>query len=144
MFPSLIQSRRGVSVHIYKYLLWMDFQSYIYEHPSSFSRWEEESSKRNKPKDEAETEKPIPEKTPSAAPLEANRENIYSNLDSLIGGSLTLGIRASLPKMPSFRRKKIPSPVPEDDDDSRKLSDNEEIVRDSDAEDLNISKPFSR
>lgn len=98
--------------------------------------WEEESSKETKTNKTAD-ESAVGEKTEKTKDninilLEANRENLYSNinLDNL---GLGLGLRASLPKMPSFRRKKIPSPVPEDED-SRKLSDNEEIVHDSDSE----------
>ncbi|KAK9876347.1 hypothetical protein WA026_012656 [Henosepilachna vigintioctopunctata] len=107
--------------------------------------WEEECLKENQPKEYQETEKTsVPGRDNINVLLEANRENLYSNLDSLSGStSLGLGIRASLPKMPSFRRKKIPSPVPEDDD-SRKLSDNEEIVRDSDTELVNHSMVMSR
>lgn len=47
-----------------------------------------------------------------------------------------LGLRASLPKMPSFRRKKIPSPIPVEDEESKDLSDQEEIIRDDESEDL--------
>lgn len=72
--------------------------------------------------------------------LEANRENLYSNISLDSMGGLGLGLRASLPKMPSFRRKKLPSPVVEDED-SRKLSDNEEIVQDSDSD---SRKPMRR
>lgn len=101
-----------------------------------FETWWEESSKENK-LNKSTDETNNSEKTEKTKDninilLEANRENLYSNinLDNL---GLGLGLRASLPKMPSFRRKKIPSPVPEDED-SRKLSDNEEIVHDSDSE----------
>lgn len=74
--------------------------------------------------------------------LESNRENLYSNINYYSDG---LGFRASLPKMPSFRRKKIPSPVPEDeDDDTQKISsDNEEIVHYSDS-DANRPPPRER
>lgn len=73
--------------------------------------------------------------------LEANRENLYSNI-SLENLGLGLGLRASLPKMPSFRRKKIPSSPVREDEDSRKLSDNEEIVHDdSDGE---TARPLQR
>lgn len=65
--------------------------------------------------------------------LEANRESNI-NLDSIgLGSSFGLGLRASLPKMPSFRRKKVPSPIIMDED-SRKTSDQEEMVQDSDPE----------
>ncbi|XP_068901901.1 histone-lysine N-methyltransferase SETD1 isoform X4 [Tenebrio molitor] len=91
--------------------------------------WEEESSKENKNKGEV-GEKLVQTRDNINVLLEANRENLYSNVDSVGFG---LGLKASLPKMPSFRRKKIPSPVREDED-SRKLSDNDEIVHDSDPE----------
>ncbi|XP_058128570.1 histone-lysine N-methyltransferase SETD1 [Anopheles ziemanni] len=57
----------------------------------------------------------------------------YDNLDSNSGGFVGLGLRATIPKMPSFRRiRKQPSPVPQDED-SRK-SDQEDMVRGSDSE----------
>ncbi|EFA05618.2 histone-lysine N-methyltransferase SETD1B [Tribolium castaneum] len=87
--------------------------------------WEEESSKENKNREEV-VEKPIQSRDNINVLLEANRENLYSNV--------SLGLKASLPKMPSFRRKKIPSP-------ERKLSDNEEIVHDSDPE---VTRPLRR
>ena len=93
--------------------------------------WEEESSKENKNKEEV-VEKPIQSRDNINVLLEANRENLYSNIN-LDNVGFGLGLKASLPKMPSFRRKKIPSPIREDED-SRKLSDNDEIVHDSDTE----------
>lgn len=97
-------------------------------------RWEEESTKENKItgiKIE-QVEKPVVSRDNINILLESNRENLYSNINYDSGG---LGFRASLPKMPSFRRKKIPSPIPEDEDDARKtFSDNEEIVHDSDSD----------
>lgn len=40
------------------------------------------------------------------------------------GAGIGLGLRAAIPKMPSFRKKrKIPSPVVMDEDSSRRLSD---------------------
>uniref|UniRef100_A0A9E8M5P1 [histone H3]-lysine(4) N-trimethyltransferase n=1 Tax=Colaphellus bowringi TaxID=561076 RepID=A0A9E8M5P1_9CUCU len=92
--------------------------------------WEEESSKENKSKEKEETsDKPILSRDNINVLLESNRENLYN---SSIG--VGLGLRASLPKMPSFRRKKIPSPLPEDEFESHKFSDNEEIVHDSDSD----------
>ncbi|XP_023017776.2 SET domain containing 1 isoform X1 [Leptinotarsa decemlineata] len=101
------------------------------------SWWEEESSKENKSKEKEEAEKLVLSRDNINVLLESNRENLYNN--SLGGG---LGLRASLPKMPSFRKKKIPSPVPEDEDESHKESDNEEIVHDSDSE--VSSRPLER
>uniref|UniRef100_A0A182VQ29 [histone H3]-lysine(4) N-trimethyltransferase n=1 Tax=Anopheles minimus TaxID=112268 RepID=A0A182VQ29_9DIPT len=57
----------------------------------------------------------------------------YDNLDSNGGSFVGLGLRATIPKMPSFRRiRKQPSPVPQDED-SRK-SDQDDMVRGSDSE----------
>ncbi|KAF5301069.1 hypothetical protein FQA39_LY10888 [Lamprigera yunnana] len=100
--------------------------------------WEEESSKENKNvevnKGEIQVEAKLVQNNKENINIlmEANRENLYSNinLDNL---GIGLGFRASLPKMPSFRRKKVPSPIVEDDD-VHKLSD-EEIVQHSDSED---------
>lgn len=122
-----------------KQILKKDFNKKMVEN-TAFKKfeswWEEESSKENKVLKNEDSV--IPERTVEKPRdnvnvlLEANRDNLYSNinLDNLGFG---LGLRASLPKMPSFRRKKIPSPVVEDED-SRKLSDNEEIVHTSDTE----------
>ncbi|KAJ8913700.1 hypothetical protein NQ315_007417 [Exocentrus adspersus] len=99
--------------------------------------WEEESCKENKSRERDDAaDKPIVPRDNINILLESNRENLYSNvsLDSISLG-VGLGLRASLPKMPSFRRKKIPSPVPEDEDDTQKASsDNDEIVHDSDSD----------
>lgn len=128
-----------------KQILKRDFNKKMVEN-TAFKRfetwWEEESCKENKnvQNEDIDVTKGIVTKDNINVLLEANREHLYNNskLDSL---ELGLGLRASLPKMPSFRRKKIPSPVPEDED-SRKLSDNEEIIHDSDAETRN--KPLNR
>ncbi|KAF5281886.1 hypothetical protein FQR65_LT14469 [Abscondita terminalis] len=120
-----------------KQILKRDFNKKMVEN-TAFKKfetwWEEESTKVSKgetPRVEAAT-KPAPAKENLNILMEANRENLYSNinLDNL---GLGLGFRASLPKMPSFRRKKLPSPTIEDDD-SHKMSD-EEIVHHSDNED---------
>ncbi|KFB35238.1 AGAP002246-PA-like protein [Anopheles sinensis] len=58
----------------------------------------------------------------------------YDNLDSNSGGFVGLGLRATIPKMPSFRRiRKQPSPVPQDED-SRKSDQEDMVVRGSDSE----------
>lgn len=61
---------------------------------------------------------------------------INSNRDNLDFSSCSsLGLRASIPKMPSFRRvrRKI-SPIPKDEDSQKHLSDQEEMVQGSDDE----------
>ncbi|XP_031331051.1 histone-lysine N-methyltransferase SETD1 isoform X2 [Photinus pyralis] len=119
-----------------KQILKRDFNKKMVEN-TAFKKfeswWEEESTKENKTvqvdKSDSQTEsKSLPSKENLNILLEANRESLYSNinLDNLGFG---LGFRASLPKMPSFRRKKSPTI----DDDSHKMSD-EEIVHHSDNE----------
>lgn len=122
--------------HELKAILKKDFNKKMVEN-TAFKKfeswWEEESSKENKSKNKEEfAEKSAQTKDNINVLLEANRENLYSNIN-LDSFGFGLGLKASLPKMPSFRRKKIPSPVQEDED-SRKLSDNDEIVHDSDTE----------
>ncbi|KAK5638575.1 hypothetical protein RI129_012870 [Pyrocoelia pectoralis] len=122
-----------------KQILKRDFNKKMVEN-TAFKKfeswWEEESTKENKTvqvdKSDSQTEsKSLPGKENINILLEANRESLYSNinLDNLGFG---LGFRASLPKMPSFRRKKLQPPTIEDDD-SHKMSD-EEIVHHSDNE----------
>lgn len=125
-----------------KQILKRDFNKKMVEN-TAFQKfeswWEEESTKEYKTNLENSDKVQEKPKDNLNILLEANRENLYSNI-SLDNLGLGLGLRASLPKMPSFRRKKIPSPVPEDED-SRKLSDNEEIVHDSDNE---VTRPIQR
>lgn len=118
-----------------KQILKRDFNKKMVENTAfkKFESWWEEESSKEISKVDSASEKPVEKSKDNLnILLEANRENLYSNI-SLDNIGLGLGLRASLPKMPSFRRKKIPSPVVEDED-SRKLSDSEEIVRDSDSE----------
>lgn len=121
-----------------KQILKKDFNKKMIEN-TAFKRfekwWEDERSKENKSMKKedlvAAPVKELPKENNINILLEANRENLYSNASLEFGSGL--GLRATLPKMPSFRRKKIPSPVQEDED-SRKLSDSEEIVHNSDTE----------
>lgn len=107
------------------------------------SWWEEESSKENKSKNNKEETATIQNRDNINVLLETNRENLYNNVN-LDNVGFGLGLKASLPKMPSFRRKKIPSPVHAEDDDSRKLSDdNDEIVH-SDSELREQQRPLRR
>lgn len=54
-------------------------------------------------------------------------KSIMESRDLDLGGygvGIGLGLRAAIPKMPSFRKKrKIPSPVVMDEDSSKRLSD---------------------
>ncbi|CAH0549275.1 unnamed protein product [Brassicogethes aeneus] len=120
-----------------KAILKKDFNKKMIENTAfkKFETWWEEQSLQLNKKEETPVEvveKPSESKDNINVLLENHREQLYSNLNynSNMGG---LGLRASLPKMRSFRKKKIPSPIPEDVED-RKLSDNEEIVHDSDSD----------
>lgn len=129
-----------------KQILKKDFNKKMVEN-TAFKRfeawWEEESTKERKDEDRnnaiAADLKINQSKDNLNVLLESNRDSLYSG--ETIG--LGLGLRASLPKMPSFRRKKVLSPVP-DDEDSRKLSDNEEIIQNSDSESRNSASVASR
>lgn len=118
-----------------KQILKKDFNKKMIEN-TAFKKfetwWEDESTKENKNIIGTNDKLTSKQKDNLNILLEVNRESLYSNIN-LENLGLGLGLRASLPKMPSFRKKKIPSPVQEDED-SRKLSDNEEIVHDSDSE----------
>nr|XP_022910377.1 histone-lysine N-methyltransferase SETD1-like [Onthophagus taurus] len=97
--------------------------------------WEDETSKekgKEIKKDENSTDKS--NKDNINILLEANRENIYSNINLESIGSFGLGLKASLPKMPSFRRKKVPSPVIEEENEEIVLSDSEHEKKQPEAE----------
>lgn len=97
------------------------------------SWWDEQEINKNISNIPREQEVIQPTKDNVNVILETNRESNIS-LDSIgLGSSFGLGLRASLPKMPSFRRKKVPSPIVMDED-SRKSSDQEEMVLDSDSD----------
>ncbi|CAH1134174.1 unnamed protein product [Ceutorhynchus assimilis] len=100
--------------------------------------WENESSKFSQTKDKEEIEKPSLTRDNINALLEQSND-IYGGFDNS-EISVGLGFRASLPKMPSFRRKKIPSPVPLEDEESKNLSDQEEIVRDDEGSETDYSR----
>lgn len=80
--------------------------------------------------------------------------NNLDHLDSYSG--LTLGLRAQIPKLPSFRRiRKVPSPKPkakqqsicnDDDDDWDKDNDSdiEDMVKASDSEGEHVTQPSSK
>ncbi|KAL1500734.1 hypothetical protein ABEB36_006180 [Hypothenemus hampei] len=89
--------------------------------------WEEESSKLNNTRGKDENRELAATTRDNINALLEQNSDSYGGYD-YVG----LGLRASLPKMPSFRRKKIPSPVPVDEE-SKDLSDQEEIVRDEEA-----------
>lgn len=114
-----------------KQILKKDFNKKMVENTAfkKFETWWDDEQNKDKMV-AVEAGKPMLTKDNINVLLEANHE---SNLETIgMGSSFGLGLRASLPKMPSFRRKKMPSPAM--DEDSRKASDQEEMVLDSDNE----------
>ncbi|GFS95259.1 histone-lysine N-methyltransferase SETD1B-A [Nephila pilipes] len=107
-----------------------------------FEQWWDEQLHQEKLKSSA-GDAPVktPEKTQPAAfssltaLFDKNRSSFGFGMES---AGIGLGLRATMPRMPSFRRKiiKAPSPPPLDDDDSKKAeeSDAEKVKSDSEEE----------
>ncbi|XP_062559096.1 histone-lysine N-methyltransferase SETD1-like [Armigeres subalbatus] len=121
-----------------KQILKKDFNKKMIENTAykKYEAWwdEEELKSKGKHKDVMNDITPLTVAKVDKAPdinqlLNQNYDNLDSN-SSYIG----LGLRATIPKMPSFRRiRKQPSPIPQDDEDSRR-SDQEDMVHGSDSE----------
>ncbi|XP_013144812.1 PREDICTED: histone-lysine N-methyltransferase SETD1-like isoform X2 [Papilio polytes] len=112
--------------------------------------WDEQSRKVRAPKTREDTGQPLQD---ISNKKEETVDSIKSIMESRdlgleLGGygvGIGLGLRATIPKMPSFRRKrKIPSPVVMDEDSSKRLSDQEEMVQNSDEEKEVPTSPRSR
>ncbi|XP_013167765.1 PREDICTED: histone-lysine N-methyltransferase SETD1 isoform X1 [Papilio xuthus] len=112
--------------------------------------WDEQSRKVRAPKTKEEAGQPLQD---ISNKKEETVDSIKSIMESRdlgleLGGygvGIGLGLRATIPKMPSFRRKrKIPSPVVMDEDSSKRLSDQEEMVQNSDEEKEVPTSPRSR
>ncbi|CAH2052091.1 unnamed protein product, partial [Iphiclides podalirius] len=114
--------------------------------------WDEQSRKIRQPK----TTKPEEAGQP-LQDISNKKEEAVDSIKSIMesrelglelggyGAGIGLGLRASIPKMPSFRRKrKIPSPVLMDEDSSKRLSDQEEMVQNSDEEKEVPTSPRNR
>ncbi|XP_063697695.1 histone-lysine N-methyltransferase SETD1 [Culicoides brevitarsis] len=94
--------------------------------------WDEKVRNKNKGENEApnrQTDTKVPDINQI---LNSNRSETFSSDQT----SLCLGLRAAIPKLPSFRRiRKAPSPKPKDDEDSRKSEEeDQDVVRASDEE----------
>lgn len=121
-----------------KQILKKDFNKKMIENTAykKYEAWwdDEELKSKGKNKDVLNDITPLTVAKVDKAPdinqlLNQNYDNLDSN-SSYIG----LGLRATIPKMPSFRRiRKQPSPIPQDDEDSRR-SDQEDMVHGSDSE----------
>lgn len=128
-----------------KLILRKDFNKKMIENTAykRFESWWEEQESQKEVVVISKENNVIPTKDNINVLLE-NHKDITNNisLDSVgLGSSFGLGLRASLPKMPSFRRKKVPSPgVMDDDSRKSRTSDQEEMVDDSDSESTPIAR----
>lgn len=128
-----------------KQILKKDFNKKMIENTAykKYEAWwdEEELKSKGKTKDVLNDITPLTvAKVDKAPDINQLLNQTYDNLDSN-SSYIGLGLRATIPKMPSFRRiRKQPSPVPQDDEDSRR-SDQEDMVHGSDSEKETDSQP---
>uniref|UniRef100_A0A1B0DJ79 [histone H3]-lysine(4) N-trimethyltransferase n=1 Tax=Phlebotomus papatasi TaxID=29031 RepID=A0A1B0DJ79_PHLPP len=136
-----------------KQILKKDFNKKMIEN-TAYKRfetwWDEQERKKTAKVHDSSGIRPLGEanqiRTEKKAPdINQLLNNNIENLDlSNYTGNFGLGLRATIPKMPSFRRKK-PSPVRHDDEDSRRhLSDQEEMVQGSDSEKEDVQQHKSK
>ncbi|XP_052738940.1 histone-lysine N-methyltransferase SETD1 isoform X2 [Bicyclus anynana] len=136
-----------------KQILKKDFNKKMIESTAfkNFEVWWDEQSRKTRQKSVKEDiTQPLQDisnkKEESVDSIKSIMESRELGLD--LGGysvGIGLGLRATIPKMPSFRKKrKIPSPVVMDEDSSKRLSDQEEIVQNSDEEKEVPSSPRNR
>ncbi|XP_047032818.1 histone-lysine N-methyltransferase SETD1 isoform X1 [Helicoverpa zea] len=117
--------------------------------------WDEQSRKIRQPKPKEDAAQPL--QVPTTPDISNKKEEAVDSIKCIMesreiglelggyGAGIGLGLRATIPKMPSFRRKrKIPSPVFMDDDSSKRLSDQEEMVQNSDEEKEVPTSPRNR
>ncbi|XP_055614148.1 histone-lysine N-methyltransferase SETD1 [Uranotaenia lowii] len=130
-----------------KQILKKDFNKKMIENTAykKYEAWwdEEEQKSKGKVKSVMNDITPLVNSKVDKAPdINQLLNQTYDNLDSN-SSYMGLGLRATIPKMPSFRRiRKQPSPVPQDEDSRR--SDQDDMVQGSDSEketDLQIQKP---
>lgn len=143
-----------------KQILKRDFNKKMIENTAfkNFEAWWDDQMKTNrKHKSDAEktseksilssttlaTSATVPTTTRLDKPPDINQLiNSHRDLSDFNSGYPALGLRASIPKLPSFRRiRKQPSPKSQKADDEKRLSDQEEMVQgsDSEKEDSNLS-----
>ncbi|KAJ8711311.1 hypothetical protein PYW07_008553 [Mythimna separata] len=136
-----------------KQILKKDFNKKMIESTAfkSFEVWWDEQSRKIR------TAKPKEDASQPLQDISNKKEDAVDTIKSIMesreiglelggyGSGIGLGLRATIPKMPSFRRKrKIPSPVFMDDDSSKRLSDQEEMVQNSDEEKEVPTSPHNR
>ncbi|XP_045487005.1 histone-lysine N-methyltransferase SETD1 isoform X1 [Pieris rapae] len=134
-----------------KQILKKDFNKKMIESTAfkNFEIWWDEQSRKTRTKAKEEVGQPLQDISNKKEEVDSIKSIMESRELSLeLGGYGTgvgLGLRATIPKMPSFRRKrKIPSPVRMDEDSSKRLSDQEEIVQNSDEEKEVPTSPRNR
>ncbi|CAK1541621.1 unnamed protein product [Leptosia nina] len=134
-----------------KQILKKDFNKKMIESTAfkNFEIWWDEQSRKTRTKAKEETGQPLQDISNKKEEVDSIKSLIESRELSLelggYGAGIGLGLRATIPKMPSFRRKrKIPSPVRMDEDSSKQLSDQEEIVQNSDEEKEVPTSPRNR
>ncbi|XP_039436018.1 histone-lysine N-methyltransferase SETD1-like [Culex pipiens pallens] len=121
-----------------KQILKKDFNKKMIENTAykKYEAWWDEEQEKSKGKDKvgvlSEITPLATAKVDKAPDINQLLNQTYDNLDSN-SSYIGLGLRATIPKMPSFRRiRKQPSPVPQDEDSRR--SDQEDMVHGSDSE----------
>lgn len=122
-----------------KQILKKDFNKKMVENTAfkAFDRWWDESERMSKLQGNSDGTPTKSEANQTSGPILMNSiiESGMESLDPMSLGSFGLGFRASLPKLPSFRRKrKAPSPVLDESSEMGNVSDQEEIVQRSDDE----------
>lgn len=94
--------------------------------------WDDKERNKSKGENELPSRPSNDNKAPDINQILVNNRETFTNDQT----SLCLGLRAAIPKLPSFRRiRKAPSPKPKDDEDSRKSEEeDQDVVRASDEE----------
>ncbi|KAG8192982.1 hypothetical protein JTE90_028102 [Oedothorax gibbosus] len=113
-----------------------------------FEQWWDDHLQAEKLKTPGNVAVKTPEKAPATASslsalFDQNRSKFGFDPEST---GIGLGLRATMPRMPSFRRKiiKPPSPVPLDDEDSKKAEESETEKVKSDSDDAESSVVVKR
>uniref|UniRef100_A0A1A9W877 [histone H3]-lysine(4) N-trimethyltransferase n=1 Tax=Glossina brevipalpis TaxID=37001 RepID=A0A1A9W877_9MUSC len=143
-----------------KQILKRDFNKKMIENTAykSFEAWWDEQLQKSRHKAKRENEKTSEKSTivpvvlsTTAAPMTTRIDkppdinqliNSHRDMSDFNSPFPALGLRASIPKLPSFRRiRKQPSPKSEKAETEKRLSDQEEMVQasDSEKEDSNLS-----
>ncbi|XP_069357216.1 histone-lysine N-methyltransferase SETD1 isoform X2 [Maniola hyperantus] len=153
-FPTINSVIERVTTEL-KQILKKDFNKKMIESTAfkNFEMWWDEQSRKTRQSTKTQKEDVTQPLQDISNKKEESVDSIKSIMESRdlgldLGGysmGIGLGLRAAIPKMPSFRRKrKIPSPVVMDEDSSKRLSDQEEIVQNSDEEKELPTSPRNR